>query len=150
MFSKTANAAPARPAARSEPPAPTEPSGQRRNVAATLIAENLVVEGGVSGDGELHVDGVIRGDLRVGRLTIGETGLVEGSIVAESVEARGRIVGTITARQVRLHATAQVEGDITHEQLAMELGAYFQGRSLRLQRTPEGAQVLHLAGEPAA
>jgi cytoskeletal protein CcmA (bactofilin family) len=98
------------------------------------------IEGGVAGDGELHVDGVVRGDVRVSKLTIGETGHVEGTITSESVENRGRIVGAVTAKQVRLYATAYVDGDITHEQLAMELGAFFQGRSLKFQR-PAGSQA---------
>jgi cytoskeletal protein CcmA (bactofilin family) len=44
------------------------------------------------------------------------------------------VVGAITAKQVRLYGTAYIDGDITHEQLAMETGAFFQGRSLKFQR----------------
>ena len=98
----------------------------RKPKVATLIAENITIEGGVAGDGELHIDGIVRGDIRVSKLTIGETGHVEGTITAESVENRGRIVGAVTAKQVRLYATAYMDGDITHEQLAMEIGAFFQ------------------------
>jgi cytoskeletal protein CcmA (bactofilin family) len=101
---------------------------------ASLISPDITVEGGVTGDGELQIDGVVRGDVRVARLTIGETGHVEGSIYAEAVEVRGRVVGAITAKQVRLYGTAYIDGDITHEQLAMETGAFFQGRSLKFQR----------------
>jgi cytoskeletal protein CcmA (bactofilin family) len=120
-------------------PVPSDPGAARKSKVATLIAEHMTVEGGVAGDGELHVDGVIRGDIRVTKLTIGESGHVEGTITAESVENRGRIVGAVTAKQVRLYATAYVDGDVTHEQLAMELGAFFQGRSLKFQR-PAGGQ----------
>ena len=101
-----------------------------------LVAENLTVEGGISGEGEIHIDGIVRGDVRIGKLTIGDTGHVEGSIFAEVVEARGRVIGAITAKQVRLYGTCYVDGDITHEQLAMETGAFFQGRSLKFQRPP--------------
>jgi cytoskeletal protein CcmA (bactofilin family) len=101
---------------------------------ASLISPDITIEGGITGDGELQIDGVVRGDVRVGRLTIGETGHIEGSIYAEAVEVRGRIVGAITAKQVRLYGTSYIDGDITHEQLAMETGAFFQGRSLKFQR----------------
>jgi cytoskeletal protein CcmA (bactofilin family) len=113
--------------------APSEAS-RKTPKAASLISENLTIEGSVVGDGELHIDGVVRGDVRIGKLTIGETGHVEGSIAAESVEVRGRIVGTLTAKQIRLYGAAHVDGDITHEQLSIELGAFFQGRSLKFQR----------------
>jgi cytoskeletal protein CcmA (bactofilin family) len=106
-----------------------------------MIAEDVTIEGNVTGDGELHVDGVIRGDVRVARISIGETGLVEGAIQADLLEARGRVIGSVSAKQVRLFATAHVDGDITHEQLMMEAGAYFQGRSLKFQRPPAPAPV---------
>jgi cytoskeletal protein CcmA (bactofilin family) len=126
-------------------PTPADPNGARKPKVATLVAENMTIEGGVTGDGELHIDGVVRGDIRVAKLTIGETGHVEGTITCESVENRGRIVGAVTAKQVRLYSSAYVDGDITHEQLAMELGAFFQGRSLKFQR-PAGSQP---AAQPA-
>ena len=110
------------------------PSPRRGPKAASLISSDMRIEGSVSCEGELQIDGNVKGDVKVARLTIGEHGEIEGSIVAESVECRGRVVGSITSKQVRLHAQSHVDGDITHEQLAMEAGAYFQGRSLRLQR----------------
>lgn len=112
---------------------------------ASLISQDLTLEGGITGEGELHVDGVIRGDVRVGRLTLGDTGHIEGSVQAETVDIRGRIIGTITAKQVRLFGTAYVDGDITHEQLSVETGAFFQGRSLKFQRP---APVALAAPEP--
>lgn len=114
---------------------------------ASLISQDLTLEGGIVGEGELHVDGVIRGDVRVGRLTLGDTGHIEGSIHAETVDIRGRVIGTVVAKQVRLYGTAYVDGDITHEQLSVETGAFFQGRSLKFQRP---APVALAAPEPEA
>ncbi|MCC7268825.1 MAG: polymer-forming cytoskeletal protein [Caulobacteraceae bacterium] len=117
---------------------------------AALITDNVTVEGGISGDGELHVDGTIRGDVRVSRVTIGESGKIEGSVKADILEARGKVIGSIEAKQVRLYASAHVDGDITHEQLAMENGAFFQGRSLRFQREPKPATITPPAGVKSA
>jgi len=143
MFSKPNKPAPRPPGpapapaplARPAGPPPTAEQVVRRPApVASVIGKDLVLEGGITGDGELHVDGVIRGDVRVARLTIGETGQIEGTVSAELVEARGKVVGSITAKQIRLFSTAHIDGDITHEQLAMETGASFQGRSLKFQR----------------
>ncbi len=117
------------PVVQEGPPAPRKPQ-----VVASVIGRDITIEGEVTGEGELHLDGVIRGDVKVGRLSIGETGHIEGSVSAELAEVRGKVIGSITAKQIRLYATSQVDGDITHEQLAMETGASFQGRSLRFQR----------------
>ncbi len=146
MFSKQTKT-PAKtlpPAAPSTPtPAlviPEQPKARPR--VASLISDGITIEGGVTGDGELQIDGVVRGDVRVGRLTVGETGHIEGSVFAEAIEVRGRVIGAVTAKQVRLYGTAYIDGDITHEQLAMETGAFFQGRSLKFQRpaTPPPSQ----------
>lgn len=116
----------------SPPPAPLQPQRPLRTVS--VIAEGITIKGNVRGEGEVQIDGVVRGDVKVSRLSVGETGLIEGAVIAEAVECRGRIVGSITARQVRLYGSSHVDGDITHDQLAMETGAFFQGRSLKFQR----------------
>lgn len=139
MFSK-----PTKPAsARSE----TAEPAPRKPIACSLIAENVSLVGDVATDGEIQLDGAVRGDLRVGRLSIGETGQVEGAIAAETVEIRGRVAGTISARAVKLYASAQVDGDITHAQLAIEPGARFAGRSLRLGEPAQEQLPLPMAAE---
>ena len=134
MFSKTAKLEKA--SVKSDASLSAQSSDQARKAPrpASLISEDITIEGGVAGEGDLHVDGVIRGDVRIGHLTIGETGHIEGSIHAETAEIRGRVIGTLVAKQVRLYGTAYVDGDITHEQLSVETGAFFQGRSLKFQR----------------
>ncbi len=146
MFSKPNNPPPAPPGpARPEPAAqgvdPALRPPQRPQKAASLVAADMTIEGNITGGGELQVDGAIKGDVRVERVTIGDGGHVDGGVYAEAVEVRGRVSGSITAKQVRLHGACHVDGDISHEQLAMETGAFFQGRSLRLQRPPTPATI---------
>jgi cytoskeletal protein CcmA (bactofilin family) len=136
MFSKPTNKNPPKPSAAPEPPplSAAAEAPRAKPKVASLISSGITIEGGVTGDGELQIDGTVRGDVRVGRLTVGETGHIEGSVYAEAAEVRGRVVGSVTAKQVRLYGTSYIDGDITHEQLAMETGAFFQGRSLKFQR----------------
>lgn len=143
MFSKTSSNPPQGPNPSSPQPAPAAPDFSPKSAApaprptqklASLIANDMTLEGNITGGGELQVDGVIKGDVRVERVTVGDGGTVDGAIFAEAVEVRGKVSGSITAKQVRLYGACHVDGDITHEQLAMETGAFFQGRSLRLQR----------------
>lgn len=115
--------------------APTDAPQPRKLTIASLVAEGVTLRGDLSTEGGLHLDGALEGDLRVGQLTIGETGAVTGSILADSIEVRGAVTGTICARQVRLWATARVDGDISHTELSIEAGAHFEGRSLALTPT---------------
>lgn len=159
MFSKPANKPAATPVKSATPEPVVAPAAapsamdapKPKPKVASLISSGITIEGGVTGDGELQIDGVVRGDVRVGRLTVGETGHIEGSVYAEATEVRGRIVGSVTAKQVRLYGTSYVDGDITHEQLAMETGAFFQGRSLKFQRpaAPAPAPAAQPVSNPA-
>jgi cytoskeletal protein CcmA (bactofilin family) len=116
--------------------------------APSIIGSDMVIEGDISGGGEIQVEGKIKGDVRIEHVTVGDGGTVEGGIYSEAVEVRGKVVGSITAKQVRLYGACHVDGDITHEQLAMETGAFFQGRSLRLQRAPQTAPAASAAAPP--
>ncbi len=172
MFSKTSNNPPQnntppapqppapQPTASTTTPAPTSatatptaapatPAPRPQQKGASVLSADLTIEGNISGGGELQIDGVIKGDVRIERVTVGEGGQVDGGIYAEAVEVRGKVSGSITAKQVRLYGNCHVDGDITHEQLAMETGAFFQGRSLRLQRAAPSPAPAPRPSEPA-
>jgi cytoskeletal protein CcmA (bactofilin family) len=141
MFSK-----PSKSASSARPELQDAPA--RKAVACSLIAENVSLEGDLASSGNVQLDGAVRGDLKVAHLSIGETGQVEGAIVAEAVEVRGCVVGAITAKSVRLYATARVDGDLTHVQLAIDAGAQFVGRSVKLvPSVPEQLSLVDVAAE---
>ena len=123
----------AAPAPRAPSPAPSSARG------LSTLSSDLQFDGNISGGGDLQIDGAIKGDVRVGRLIVGETGAVEGVVSADYVEVRGRIVGNVSGKQVKLIATAYVDGDITAEQLSIDIGAYFQGRVLQGRREAPAA-----------
>lgn len=106
---------------------------------SSLLSSDLTFEGNITGAGDLHIDGAVRGDVKVGRLIVGETGNVEGSVMGDFVEVRGRVVGSVSGKQVKLMGTAYVDGDITHEQLSIDVGAYFQGRCLQARKADQAA-----------
>ncbi len=142
MFSKTDKQPPSNGRAVMPPPsmAMAMESGRGKSMkVASVISEDLIVNGGLVSEGEVHIDGKVNGDVKVAKLTLGESGVIEGSVTAETVEIRGKVIGPVTAKLVRLFSSAHVDGDITHEQLAMETGAFFQGRSLKLPRPAPAA-----------
>jgi cytoskeletal protein CcmA (bactofilin family) len=119
------------------------------DTTASLIAAGTRIDGAVSGDCPVHVDGIVRGDVAVPHLSVGQTGRIEGVSNAESVVVRGRVLGSILAKQVKLLTGCSVEGDISHEQLIIEPGAIFEGRSLR-QDQPVPALVFRARTEATA
>lgn len=126
------------PASRAQEPSRPAP----RSSNLSTLSAGVKYEGNISGAGELQVDGSLKGDVRVSRVVIGEGGSVEGTVHADVLDVRGRISGAIVAKQVKLYATARVEGDITQEQLAIDQGAWFQGRCNQAKRDTPGAAML--------
>lgn len=97
----------------------------------SIIGEDLTIRGNIASKGELQVDGEIEGDIRCGSLLLGDKSQVIGGVLAEDVVVRGRVVGSIRGLRVTLQAQSHVEGDIFHQSLAIEQGAYFEGKSRR-------------------
>ena len=134
------------PASRAQEPSRPAP----RSSNLSTLSAGVKYEGNISGAGELQVDGSLKGDVRVSRVVIGEGGSVEGTVHADVLDVRGRISGAIVAKQVKLYATARVEGDITQEQLAIDQGAWFQGRCNQAKRDTPGASMLEPPAEKKA
>ena len=131
-------------APRPSTPAPSAPS---RSTNLSTLSAGVRYEGNISGGGDLQIDGALKGDVRLQRVIIGENGSVDGAVGADLVEVRGKVNGSITGKSVKLYATARVEGDITQEQLSIEPGAWFQGRSIQAKR--ELPLTAALEAEPA-
>ena len=134
--------APAAPIAAAPVRTPEPPRPAARSSSLSTLSAGVKYEGNISGAGELQVDGSLKGDVRVSRVVIGEGGSVEGTVHADVLDVRGRVSGAIVAKQVKLYATARVEGDITQEQLAIDQGAWFQGRCNQAKRDTPGAAML--------
>jgi len=97
----------------------------------TIIAEGLKIVGSVTAEGLVEVNGQIEGDLHCTSLVVSPKASISGGIEAERVVVNGRVEGPIHGGEVVLKSHAHVVGDIQHQSLAIETGAYFDGRSVR-------------------
>ena len=97
----------------------------------SVLGPDLTVNGDLISKGELRVDGEVQGDIRGVRLVIGESARVTGSIVAEDVIILGHVMGSVRGLHVSLQSASHVEGDVYHQALVMEQGAFFEGTSHR-------------------
>jgi cytoskeletal protein CcmA (bactofilin family) len=98
-----------------------------RNGTPSIISADLIVRGALFSAGDVQIDGRVDGDIRAGGLIVGEKAVIVGDVYAEEIVVRGRVEGGISARKVSLASTCHVEGNILHEALAVEIGAYFEG-----------------------
>ncbi|HDH99982.1 MAG: polymer-forming cytoskeletal protein [Candidatus Latescibacterota bacterium] len=95
----------------------------------TLIGKGSEVEGKLSVENSIRVDGRVKGELKCsGLLVIGEEGVVEADIQAKEVVVGGKVQGSVDAsHKVVLQSSASVIGDLRTRLLVVEEGAVFKG-----------------------
>ncbi len=106
--------------------------------APSIISPDLKIVGNLKSDGEIQIDGTVKGDMKGHMLTVGEQGRIDGSTVAETVRIFGTVSGQVQAKTVHLDKSARVTADITHETLTIEAGAYFEGKVHPLKGASSG------------
>ncbi|MEG6509324.1 polymer-forming cytoskeletal protein [Methyloligella sp. 2.7D] len=130
-FGERASQAAPKPAAPVATPSPSSASKSYSKAVPSIIGEDLTIIGNVISKGEIQVDGEIQGDVKCVSLLLGEKSRVSGGVIADDVVVRGNVSGSIRGLRVTLQAESHVEGDIYHQSLAIEQGAYFEGKSRR-------------------
>jgi len=96
----------------------------------TIIGKDSIIEGTIEVQGELRVDGMVRGKISATEsLTVGDSGRVEADLNVKIAVIGGKVNGTIFAQdKIELQSKAEVEGDIATKNLIVEEGAIFHGR----------------------
>ncbi len=114
----------------------------------SVIGVDLVIHGNLTSKGEVQIEGEVQGDIHATHVVLGENARVTGGIIAEECVIRGHLLGTIRGRRVLLQGSAHVEGDVYHQTMAIEQGAFFEGKSRRTDDPLAG--LSRTASEPAA
>ena len=93
----------------------------------SVISAGTNMAGNIECDGDMLIEGTLRGSIRAQRLTVGLDGVIEGEVSADEVAVRGKVKGPIHARHIHLENGAEVDGDITVTTIAIDTGARLSG-----------------------
>jgi len=110
----------------------------------SLVSRPVIVEGEISGEENLHVDGRVKGIIRLsGDLFVGAGGVVEAEIDARSIVIQGAVSGKVIARrQLEIQPSGRFTGEATAASYEIRQGAVFEGISRMLGSKSQ-------AGKPA-
>lgn len=97
--------------------------------SVNLIGSGTSIEGDIKSNGDIRIDGIIKGSLNVkGKLVVGTSGTIDGEIVCQNADISGTIKAKITVTELlSLKSTAKLTGDIVAGKLHIEPGANFSG-----------------------
>ena len=99
--------------------------------STSLVSKNVKIDGEVQGPENLHVEGYIKGSIKLsGDIFVGTTGKVEADLEAKSIVIQGEVAGNIVAhKQLEIHPSGKLIGDCTAGSIDIKEGAIFEGRS---------------------
>ena len=97
--------------------------------AQTLLGKGSRVEGKLTFEGSVQVDGQVDGEIQAqDTVTIGESAVVSAQVVANTIIIKGKVSGDVTARKrVELRAPAKLLGNIATPSLVIQEGVIFEG-----------------------
>jgi cytoskeletal protein CcmA (bactofilin family) len=107
-----------------------------------VIGKGLKIVGSVTAEGLVWVYGKIDGELHCTSLIIDRDAHISGAVTAKRVVVDGKVEGPIQGGEVVLKSRAQVVGDIHHQSLAIESGAFLHGRSVQVRGNLRTAENL--------
>ncbi|MBA3706934.1 MAG: polymer-forming cytoskeletal protein [Bacteroidetes bacterium] len=99
------------------------------NPSVNLIGAGTLIEGDITSNGDMRVDGTLTGSINVkGKLVVGTSGSIEGEIICQNADVSGIIKGKIGVSELlALKASAKLMCDIITNKIAVEPGATFSG-----------------------
>ena len=105
---------------------------------ACVIGSKTRINGEISGDENVTVEGSVEGSIKITRdLHIGTGGSVKATVSAQSVVVAGELLGDCHASQrVQIEASGRMTGNIRAPRVVIVEGATFRGNS---DMTPPGA-----------
>jgi cytoskeletal protein CcmA (bactofilin family) len=109
----------------------------------TIIGEKISIEGNIKGEGDLTIDGSVKGSIGLDKhhLTVGSKGRVEADVKAENVTISGWMTGNIEAGyKVEITKDADFNGEIRAKRISVDDGAYLKA-VIELERVPEEQPV---------
>jgi cytoskeletal protein CcmA (bactofilin family) len=117
----------------------------------TNIGPGIVINGELSSEESLRVDGHVKGHilLREAELTIGQSARIEADVRSVRVLVLGTVTGNIAATErIELGATADVTGNLSANNVVIVEGARFSGR-VDMDRRTIAAKVAAFKAEQA-
>jgi len=91
------------------------------------ISEGTKIVGDIVSKGGFRIEGLIEGNVKTdGRVVVGRTGGIIGTLVCENADFEGKFSGKMTITDtLSLKSSAEVEGDVILGKLSVEPGANF-------------------------
>ncbi len=103
----------------------------------SVIGKGTLITGDLVSDGDIRIDGVLKGNLKSsGKVIIGKEGKIEGTVECDFADVEGEFIGKIIVNQLlTLKASSNISGETIIGTLAVEPGATFVNTTCTMKGT---------------
>ena len=101
------------------------------SASCNTVEKNTTFVGNFVSESDFRIDGTFEGSIETkGKVVIGKSGSIDGTIFCSSADIEGKFVGKIKVEDLlSVGSTGSVEGDVTISKLIVESGAIFNAKS---------------------
>lgn len=103
------------------------PASSSAGPGVSVISKALKITGQLESTEDIQIEGEIDGDVRGVSVKVGQNAKVKGAVYGDQVEVSGTVEGKIEAKKVVLTSTAHMSGDVIHQDIAIQSGAFIDG-----------------------
>jgi cytoskeletal protein CcmA (bactofilin family) len=98
-----------------------------RSLKPSMISEGVEFNGDIKSNGSLTVDGSITGQITVDNLIVGMTGSVSGTVIAKTINVKGKLAGNVSCADIIFGGRSIVDGNLTYSSITIQRGGIVKG-----------------------
>lgn len=95
--------------------------------SVSVISKALKITGQLESTEDIQIEGEVDGDVRAISVNVGPNAKIKGTVRGDHVQLSGQVDGKIEAKKVVLTRTARMSGDVIHQDITIESGAFIDG-----------------------
>jgi cytoskeletal protein CcmA (bactofilin family) len=106
---------------------------------STIVAKGTLIHGDIESSGNIRIEGKVIGNVKAkSKVAVGESGCIEGNLIAINAEIAGEIKGTIEVSElVIIKPSGTINGDIITMKLSVDSGATINGSTKMISNAKE-------------
>ena len=108
-------------------------SEKSKTNSLSIITEGIDFVGEISTEGDIHIDGNMKGTIKAHEVVIGPNGKFDGEIISEILKVNGLIKGKFAIKNLFVKKEGLLQGKAKYEIIVVESGGKIQGE-LGLQK----------------
>ena len=111
-------------------------SNKSKGNSLSIITQGIDFTGEVNTEGDIHVDGIMKGTIKANEVVIGHNGSFEGEIISNVLIVSGKIKGKFNIKNLHIRKEGTLSGKANYLNVTIESGGKVLGE-LGLGKAPK-------------